>query len=333
MNNGKCALVTGASGQDGSYLVEFLLEKGYEVHALIRQTTQFTPDRWGYLRTAMKNGLKLQYGDLLDGNRLQTILETIKPDEVYNLAAQSHVGLSFSQPENTCQVTGMGALRLLEAVRHVKERGIVNPKFYQASSSEMFGRVRETPQNELTPFYPRSPYGCAKAFAHYATQNYREAYGIFAVSGILFNHESERRGEGFVTRKITRAIGRIIAGTQDCLQLGDVSAKRDWGYAPDYIEAIWLMMQQETPRDIIIGTGVTRTVRDFVNAAFECAGLNVDKYLKIDETLIRPTEVDTLCADISLAKSVLNWKPQTTFDGMVEKMVNHDILLAEKEND
>lgn len=324
----KRAMITGVTGQDGSFLVDLLLSKGYEVHGLVRQSTQFTPDRWGYLAQPMRLGwLNVHHGDLTDAFGMRTLLEKIQPDEVYNLAAQSHVGLSFEQPVNTVSVTAMGPLNLLEAIR----RSGLKCRFYQASSSEMFGKVRETPQNELTPFHPRSPYGCAKAFGHYITQNYREAYGIYACSGILYNHESERRGENFVTRKITRAVGRIKAGTQKELVLGTTTTKRDWGYAPDYVEAMWLMLQQDEPRDYVIGTGVQHSVQEFVDAAFAHAGLDPKDYVKVDESLGRPSEVDTLCANSDLARALLGWRAKTSFQDLVKMMVDHDFKLACKE--
>lgn len=324
----KRAFITGPTGQDGSYLVDLLLEKGYEVHGLIRQTTQFTPDRWGYLRDAMQNGkLHVHHGDLTDASGMRTLMDDIQPDEVYNLAAQSHVGQSFDQPINTVGVTAMGPLNLLEAIR----RSGSKTRFYQASSSEMFGKVQETPQTERTRFYPRSPYGCAKVFGHYITQNYREAYNIFACSGILFNHESERRGENFVTRKITRAVGRIKLGLQNELVLGNTDVKRDWGYAPDYVEAMWLMLQQDMPEDFVIGTGETHTVQEFINAAFSCVDLEPHKFVRLDPKFIRPAEVDTLRADPSKAIETLNWQPKVKFNELVERMVKHDIQLAAKE--
>ena len=323
----KRAFVTGPTGQDGSYLCDLLQEKGYEVHALIRQTTQFTPDRWGHLKKAMNNGLEVHHGDVTDASLMRTLIETIKPDEVYNLAAQSHVGQSFDQPINTVDATAKGPLNLLEAIR----RGHPEARFYQASSSEMFGKVKETPQRETTPFHPRSPYGCAKAFGHYITQNYREAYGIFACSGILFNHESERRGENFVTRKITRAVGRIKYGLQKELVLGNTDALRDWGYAPDYVEAMWLMLQQDEPRDYVIGTGVRHSVQEFLEAAFKHAGLDPEKHVKRDPRFMRPAEVDTLCADTTLAREKLGWHPSVDFDDLVKRMVEHDMTLACKE--
>ena len=324
----KRAFITGVTGQDGSYLVDLLASKGYEVHGLIRQSTQFTPDRWGHLKGAMlSKKLEVHHGDLMDASGMRVILETIQPDEVYNLAAQSHVGISFEQPVNTSEVTALGTLYLLDAIKRSK----LNCKFYQASSSEMFGKVKLTPQNEETPFYPRSPYGCAKVYAHYITQNYRESYDIFACSGILFNHESERRGENFVTRKITRAIGRIKAGLQNELRMGNTAALRDWGYAPEYVEAMWLMLQQDQPNDYVIGTGTQHSVQEFIDAAFAIAGLDKDQYIKIDQKFMRPSEVDTLIADTSKAKEVLGWTPQVDFNTLVKKMVEHDIALAEKE--
>jgi len=324
----KKAFVTGVTGQDGSYLVDLLISKGYEVHGLIRQSTQFTPDRWGHLKNAMlSRKLEVHHGDLMDASGMRSMLENVQPDEVYNLAAQSHVGISFEQPVNTSAVTALGALNLLDAIKRSK----LNCKFYQASSSEMFGKVRSTPQNEQTPFHPRSPYGCAKVYAHYITQNYRESYDMFACSGILFNHESERRGENFVTRKITRAVGRIKAGLQDELRMGNTSALRDWGYAPEYVEAMWLMLQQEKPDDYVIGTGIRHSVQEFIDEAFEVAGLDKDRYIKIDQRFMRPSEVDTLTGDCAKAKEVLGWTPKVDFKSLVKKMVDHDIVLAEKE--
>lgn len=323
----KRAFVTGPTGQDGSYLCDLLQEKGYEVHGLIRQTTQFTPDRWGHLKGAMQKGLIVHHGDVTDASLMRTLIEDIKPDEVYNLAAQSHVGQSFDQPINTVASVAEGPLNLLEAIR----RSHPKARFYQASSSEMFGKVRETPQKETTAFHPRSPYGCAKAFGHHITQNYREAYNIYACSGILFNHESERRGENFVTRKITRAVGRIVHGLQRELVLGNTDAWRDWGYAPDYVEAMWLMLQQDEPRDFVIGTGKRHSVQQFLEAAFKQVGLDPEKYVKLDPRFMRPAEVDTLCADPSLAREKLGWQPKVDFHQLVGKMVKHDIALACKE--
>jgi GDPmannose 4,6-dehydratase len=324
----KKAFITGVSGQDGSYLVDLLVSKGYEVHGLVRQSTQFTPDRWGHLRNAMqKKQLHVHYGDLTDSSGIRTLIEMIRPDEVYNLAAQSHVGISFEQPENTSEVTAMGPLKLLEAIRRSK----IDCRFYQASSSEQFGKVQESPQHETTNFYPRSPYGCAKVYAHFLTQNYREAYGMFAVSGILFNHESERRGENFVTRKITRAIGRIKAGTQNELVLGNTDARRDWGYAPDYVEAMWLMLQKEIPEDFVIGTGEMHSVQEFIERAFAHVDLDWRRYVRTDPQFIRPSEVDTLLADPSKAREKLNWEPKVRFPELVTKMVDHDVQLALRE--
>lgn len=326
----KRAFVTGVTGQDGSYLVDTLVGLGYEVHGLVRQSTQFTPDKWGYVHDHIRSGtLHVHYGDLNDSMVLQNIIESVRPDEVYNLAAQSHVGLSFDQPENTTLVTAMGPMRILDVLRRTRDK--FPTRFYQASSSEMFGRVVETPQRETTPFHPRSPYGCAKAYGHYITQNYREAYGLFAVSGILFNHESERRGENFVTRKITRAVGRILARTQDRLVLGNTSAVRDWGYAPDYVRAMWLMLQQESPVDYVIGTGEVHSVQEFIDAAFGYVGLSAGDYVECSAQLERPSDVNTLCADATKANVELGWHPSVTFKGLVKRMVEHDARLAEAE--
>lgn len=326
----KSALITGVTGQDGSYLADLLLSKGYHVHGLVRQSTQFTPDRWGFLSGAMQHPqFEVHHGDMLDAAGMRILLEEIKPDEVYNLAAQSHVGLSFQQPENTCDVTALGPLRLLDAIKRSK----LDCRYYQASSSEMFGKVSETPQRETTQFYPRSPYGCAKTFAHHVTVNYRESYGIYACSGILFNHESERRGETFVTRKITRAVGRIIAGTQSELVLGNTDAQRDWGYAPEYVEAMWMMLQQDEPKDYVIGTGVRHSVQEFLDAAFTLADLKSEDYVKRDPRFMRPSEVDTLCADNTKAREELSWIPKVTFNDLVNIMLVHDVLLAIKERD
>ncbi len=324
----KKAFITGPSGQDGSFLCDLLLDKGYEVHGLIRQSTQFTPDRWGHLRGAMKRGLKIHHGDVTDASLMRTLIETIKPDEVYNLAAQSHVGQSFEQPMTTVDSTAKGPLNILEAIRHSHPYA----KFYNAASSEMFGKVLESPQNELTRFHPRSPYGCAKVFGHYITQNYREAYGLYACSGILFNHESERRGENFVSRKITRAVGRIKHNLQHTLVLGNTDALRDWGYAPDYVEAMWMMLQQDTPQDFVIGTGKRHSVKDLIQVAFDAAGLDAKNYvINSNPEFLRPAEVDTLCADYTLARTKLGWEPKHDFHQLVHKMVHHDIALACKE--
>jgi GDPmannose 4,6-dehydratase len=324
----KTTFITGVTGQDGSYLADLLLSKGYEVHGLIRQSTQFTQDKWGHLSNAMRHhNFHVHYGDVTDTLAMRLIIETIKPNEIYNLAAQSHVGLSFEQPLNTTNATALGPLNILESVKRLNN----GCRFYQASSSELFGKVQESPQSEKTRFYPRSPYGCAKAYAHFITQNYREAHGMYAVSGILFNHESERRGENFVTRKITRAVGRIVAGLQSTLTLGNLDSKRDWGYAPEYVEAMWLMLQQNTPQDFVIGTGVTHTVQEFVDAAFSVVNLDSRDFVKIDPKFLRPSEVETLCANPTLAKTKLGWEPKVNFNELVEKMVNNDIELALRE--
>lgn len=323
----KCAFVTGPTGQDGSYLCEMLLDMGYEVHGLIRQSTQFTPDRWGHLRTAMTRGLKVHHGDLTDASMMRALIEEIMPDEVYNLAAQSHVGLSFEQPVNTVAVTALGPLNLLDAIKRSKSKA----RFYQASSSEMFGKVTVTPQTELTAFHPRSPYGCAKVFGHMITQNYREAYGTYACSGILFNHESERRGQDFVTRKITLAVGRIRAGLQQELVLGSTDVKRDWGYAPDYVEAMWRMLQRPEPKDYVVGTGEHHSVQEFIDIAFARAGLDPKAHVRQDPRFIRPAEVDTLRADPRKAREELGWSPSVSFEGLVHRMVDHDIEMARKE--
>ncbi len=324
----KIAFITGISGQDGSFLAEFLQQKDYEVHGLIRQTTQFTPDRWGHLTDMMKSGkLSIHFGDLADPTMMRSLVDKICPDEIYNLAAQSHVGQSFEQPINTTSVTALGPLNLLEAIF----RSGSKTRFYQASSSEVFGKVHESPQNENTKFHPRSPYGCAKAYGHYITQNYREAYDIFACSGILFNHESERRGESFVTRKITRAVGRIQKGLQTELILGNTDVYRDWGYAPDYVEAMWLMLQKNKPDDYVIGTGEQHSVQEFIDIAFYTAGLDPKLYVKQDPKFMRPAEVDTLRADWTKAKERLLWKPTVSFENLVKRMTLHDIKLASKE--
>lgn len=323
----KKAFITGPTGQDGSYLCDLLQSKDYDVHCLIRQTTQFTPDRWGHLKNAMKNGLTVHHGDLTDPSLIRNLIDSIKPDEVYNLAAQSHVGQSFDQPISTVGVTALGVLNVLEAIRKAHPQA----KFYQASSSEMFGKVVESPQTELTPFYPRSPYGCAKAFGHYITQNYREAYDIFACSGILFNHESERRGENFVTRKITKAVARINNGLQSELVLGNTDMHRDWGYAPDYVEAMWMMLQHNEPGDYVIGTGVRHSVQEFIEIAFSLMGLDHHEYVRHDMRFMRPAEVDMLQADPTKALRVLGWKPTIDFKGMISKMLTHDSILAAQE--
>ncbi|MDH4237624.1 MAG: GDP-mannose 4,6-dehydratase [Nitrospira sp.] len=325
----KKALITGITGQDGSYLAEFLLGKGYEVHGIIRRSSSFNTSRIDALYQdphVPDVRLRLVYGDLNDASSLNTILRTIQPDEIYNLGAQSHVRVSFEIPEYTAEVTGVGTIRLLEAIRESGQK----PKFYQASSSEMFGKVQEIPQRETTPFYPRSPYGAAKLYAHWITVNYREAYNLFACSGILFNHESPRRGETFVTRKITKAAARIKLGLQQDLYLGNLDAKRDWGYAGDYVEAMWLMLQQEQPDDYVIATGETHTVREFLDVAFSHLGLDWQQYVKIDPKYYRPTEVDLLIGDATKAKKQLQWEPKVRFQELARMMVEAD-LEAERE--
>jgi GDPmannose 4,6-dehydratase len=323
----KKALITGITGQDGSYLAELLLSKGYEVHGIIRRASTFNTSRLEHLYTdphTREATLKLHYGDLSDASALARLIGRITPDEIYNLAAQSHVRVSFDSPEYTTDITATGAVRLLEAIR---ETGI-KPRFYQASSSEMFGKAREIPQCETTPFYPRSPYGCAKVYAYWITVNYRESYGLFACNGILFNHESPRRGETFVTRKITRAVAHIMTGLQDKLYLGNLDAKRDWGYAREYVEAMWLMLQQAKPDDYVVATGETHSVREFLEAAFAHAGLDWRKYVEIDPNYYRPTEVDLLVGDASKAKKQLGWESKTKFNDLVKLMVDADMQMV-----
>jgi GDPmannose 4,6-dehydratase len=325
----KRALVTGITGQDGSFLAELLLEKGYEVHGVIRRSSSFNTQRIDHLyQDPHRPGTRLflTFGDLNDSSSLNTILRQIQPDEIYNLGAQSHVRVSFEVPEYTAEVTALGAVRILEAV----QSSGLKPKFYQASSSEMFGSA-PGPQNESTPFFPRSPYACAKVFAYHTTVNYREAYGLFACNGILFNHESERRGETFVTRKITRAATRIKLGLQDKLYLGNLDAKRDWGYAKDYVEAMWLMMQTEHASDYVIATGETHSVKEFVEAAFGYLDLDWQQYVQIDPWYYRPTEVDYLQGDASKARRELGWEPKVGFQELVRLMVDHDLILAKEE--
>lgn len=325
----KRALVTGITGQDGSFLAELLLEKGYEVHGVIRRSSSFNTQRIDHLyQDPHRPGTRLflTFGDLNDSSSLNTILRQIQPDEIYNLGAQSHVRVSFEVPEYTAEVTAVGAIRILEAV----QSSGLKPKFYQASSSEMFGSA-PGPQNESTPFFPRSPYACAKVFAYHTTINYREAYDLFACNGILFNHESERRGETFVTRKITRAATRIKLGLQDKLYLGNLDAKRDWGYAKDYVEAMWLMMQTERASDYVIATGETHSVRDFVEATFSYLDLDWQQYVQIDPWYYRPTEVDYLQGDASKARRELGWEPKVGFQELVRLMVDHDLILAKEE--
>ena len=326
----KKALITGITGQDGSYLAEFLLNKGYEVHGIIRRSSSFNTDRLSAIYEDPHQPdarLHLHHGDLTDGSALNQLLKSVKPDEIYHLGAQSHVRVSFDIPEYTGDVTGLGALRILDAIR---ESGVPT-RFYQASSSEMFGMVRETPQTEKTPFYPRSPYGCAKLYAYWITVNYREAYNIFASNGILFNHESPRRGETFVTRKITRGVARIKAGLDQHLYLGNLEARRDWGYAPEYVEAMWLMLQQDHPDDYVIATGETHSVQEFVEEAFGYVGLNWKDHVKIDPHYYRPTEVDLLVGNASKARKLLGWQPKVKFKELARLMVDADIARVQRE--
>ncbi len=326
----KKALITGITGQDGSYLAEFLLGKDYEVYGLIRRSSSFNTGRIDHVYKdphEPSRRLQLLYGDLSDSSCLTSIINRIQPDEIYNLGAQSHVRVSFDAPEYTADIVGVGAIRLLEAVRNCG----VRPRFYQASSSEMFGKVMEVPQTEKTPFYPRSPYAAAKVFAYWAAVNYRESYDMFACNGILFNHESPRRGETFVTRKITRAATRIKLGLQNKLFLGNLDAKRDWGYAKEYVEAMWLMLQQDHPDDYVLATGETHSVREFLEEAFSYLDLNYQDHVEIDPRYYRPAEVDLLIGDASKAKKQLGWTPKTTFRELVRIMVDADLKLAERE--
>ncbi len=324
----KKALITGITGQDGSYLAELLLAKGYEVHGIIRRASTFNTGRLDPIYADPHSGrtrLVLHYGDLSDASGLSRLIGKIQPEEIYNLAAQSHVRVSFDAPEYTTDVTATGTVRLLEAIR---ETGI-QPRFYQASSSEMYGLVQEVPQTETTPFYPRSPYGCAKVYSYWITVNYRESYKLHASNGILFNHESPRRGETFVTRKITRALAQIKAGLQEKLFLGNLDAKRDWGYAKEYVEAMWLMLQQEKPDDYVIATNQTHSIREFLDVAFTHAGLDWNKYVEIDPRYYRPAEVELLIGDYSKAQRQLGWSPKTTFIDLVKLMVDADIKLLQ----
>ncbi|HVN91664.1 MAG TPA: GDP-mannose 4,6-dehydratase [Candidatus Binataceae bacterium] len=330
----KVALITGVTGQDGSYLAELLLGKGYEVHGIVRRTSSFATGRIDHLRKGYgpgSSGLQLHYGDLGDATGLRRIIEQTLPDEVYNLAAQSHVRISFDQPEYTADVVGLGSLRLLEAIRDHNARHGRKVRYYQAGSSEMFGRVAEIPQRETTPFHPRSPYACAKCYAHWQTINYREAYGLFAANGILFNHESPRRGENFVTRKITRSATRIKLGLQDKLGLGNLDALRDWGFAGDYVEAMWRMLQQDEPNDFVVATGENHSVREFLELTFDRLKLDWHKYVELDERYLRPAEVDVLIGDATKARKVLGWEPKVRFPELVAMMVDSDLELAERE--
>ena len=320
----KKALITGITGQDGSYLAEFLLEKGYEVHGIIRRSSSFNTERIDHLyRDPHINDVKmfLHYGDLSDSSNLSRLLEKIQPNEIYNLAAQSHVRVSFDMPEYTADVVGLGTIRILDAIKETQ----IKTKFYQASTSELYGKVVETPQTEKTPFYPRSPYACAKLYSYWITVNYRESYDMYACNGILFNHESPRRGETFVTKKITHAIAKILNKEQDKLYLGNLDAKRDWGYAKDYVEAMWLMLQQENAEDYVIATGETHSVREFLDEAFGLVGLDWKKYVEIDPRYYRPAEVDLLLGDPTKAKEKLGWKPKTTFKELVKIMLEYDL--------
>ena len=328
----KKALITGITGQDGSYLAELLLEKGYEVHGIIRRSSSFNTERIDHLyrdRQEEDARLILHHGDLADGTNLARLLNEIQPDEIYNLGAQSHVRVSFDQPEYTGDVVGLGTQRLLETIR---QTGLIDKvRYYQASSSEMYGKVQAIPQSEGTPFWPRSPYACAKVYGHWLTVNYRESYGMHASSGILFNHESPRRGETFVTRKITRAATRIKTGLQDKLYLGNLDAKRDWGYAKEYVEMMWLMLQQETPDDYVVATGETHSVREFVEEVFGYLSLDWEAVVDYDARYERPAEVDMLVGDASKAKAQLGWEPKVKFKDLVRIMVEADLELAERE--
>ena len=320
----KVALITGITGQDGSYLAELLLSKGYVVHGIIRRASTFNTSRIDHLyKDPHKKGVKLflHHGDMNDSSNLNRILEKVKPDEIYNLAAQSHVQVSFEVPEYTAETDGIGVLRMLDAIKETE----IKTKFYQASTSELYGKVQETPQSETTPFYPRSPYGAAKLYAYWIVKNYREAYNLHASNGILFNHESPRRGETFVTRKITRAIAAIVAKKQDVLYLGNLDSKRDWGFAPEYVESMWTILQQQKSDDFVIGTGETQTIRKFIEKTFKYVGLDSEKYVKIDKKYFRPTEVDILQADITKAKKQLNWKPKINLDDLAKIMIDADM--------
>lgn len=328
MTQQKRALITGITGQDGSYLSEFLLEQGYEVHGIIRRTSTFNTDRIDHIyEDPHREGVKLflHYGDLTDGTTLRRILEEVQPVEIYNLGAQSHVRVSFDSPEYTVDAVGMGTLRLLEAIRDYQQRTGIEVRFYQAGSSEMFGLVQAVPQKETTPFYPRSPYACAKVYSHWQTVNYRESYNMFACNGILFNHESPRRGETFVTRKITRAVARIVGGKQKKIYMGNLDSKRDWGYAKDYVRAMWMMLQQEQADDYVIATNETHSVREFLELAFSYVNLDWQEYVEFDERYLRPAEVDLLIGDSTKARQKLGWTPSVTFEELVALMVEADL--------
>ncbi len=329
----KKALLTGITGQDGSYLAELLLAKGYEVHGIIRRASSFNTERIDHLYRDPHDPqahMYLHYGDLADSGNLRVLIERVQPDEVYNLGAQSHVKVSFDQAEYTADITGLGTLRLLEAIRDYRDRTGHAVKYYQASSSEMFGAAKP-PQGLATPFHPRSPYAVAKVYSFWQTVNHREAYDMYACNGILFNHESPRRGETFVTRKITRAVGRIKMGLQKKLYLGNLEAKRDWGHARDYVEAMWLMLQQDAPRDYVIATGEAYSVREFAERAFALAGLDAEDYVEVDPRYFRPAEVDYLLGDAKETRAALHWQPKTSFEALVSEMVEHDLELAKQE--
>lgn len=329
MTERRCALISGVTGQDGSYLSELLLGKGYEVHGIVRRASTFGTERVDHLYLDPHEDTRffLHYGDLADGNALSRLVAQVKPTEVYNLGAQSHVAVSFEQPLYTADVVALGTLRLLEALRQLDEP----PRYYQASSSEMYGKVHEVPQRETTPFHPRSPYGVAKVYGFWQTVNYREAYGLHASNGILFNHESPRRGETFVTRKVTRAATRIKEGLQDVLYLGNLDAERDWGFAGDFVEAMWLMLQQDAPDDYVVATGERHSVRELCQAAFSALDLDWQDYVKTDERYLRPSEVDILHGDATRAKTQLGWEPKVRFGELVEMMVTADLELAKQE--
>ena len=333
MTEQKRALITGITGQDGSYLSELLLEKGYEVHGIIRRSSSFNTDRIDHIYKDPHNPdarLFLHYGDLTDGTTLRRIIEEVKPVEIYNLGAQSHVRVSFDSPEYTVDTVGMGVLRLLEAIRDYQQRTGIEVRFYQAGSSEMFGKVLEIPQKETTPFYPRSPYACAKVYGHWQTVNYRESYGLFASNGILFNHESPRRGPTFVTRKITRAVARIVKGKQKEIYLGNLDSKRDWGYAKDYVRAMWLMLQHSEADDYVVATNETHSIREFLDIAFSHVNLDWQNYVKFDQRYLRPAEVDILIGDAAKAKEKLGWEPSITFEELVKLMVDSDLKALEE---
>lgn len=334
MEKEKVAFITGVTGQDGSYLSEFLLKKGYSVHGMVRRSSTFNTGRIDHLIKDPRDPSTkffLHYGDMTDSACISSILNRVKPDEVYNLAAQSHVKVSFDQPVYTCDVDAMGTGKILNAVRETQDSSGKQIRFYQASSSEMFGKVQDVPQKENTPFYPRSPYGCAKLFSHWLTINYRESYDMHASCGILYNHESPRRGETFVTRKITRAVGRIKMGLQKKLYLGNMEALRDWGFAGDFVQAMWMMLQQDEPSDYIIATGRMISVREFCEMAFSSAGMDYRDFVEVDPRYFRPAEVDQLLGDFSKARAILGWRPKVVIEDLAKMMVEHDLELAYEE--